>query len=180
MYKKNRKVDTIIQVDVIDESDTSSRRFLLFKADSILNAFSRVFGKIFNIPIKTDQSIRSSRKSFKLNDPTAFNKNVTQRRPYIPARAILPPLCNKTLLATRKFITSVDEEEEVFCVLNANNEKEDVVKVYIGDPKNKQEIMKVYVDNDPPKQIVQRERSTWRLIPIRKRSNKIVKVSGTY
>lgn len=146
-------------------NNESNPSFLLNETESsILNTINKVIGKLFNSPSQHHEHhetdvIRSSRKSFKLNDPTAFHENLIQHRPYVPAKAILPPL-SKT--EPGQFITPRDEEEEVCCV-----EDENFVRVFTDDEK---EIMKVYIDddNEPPVRLVQSEESIWKMVPLRK------------
>lgn len=179
MRSRNRK-ESNIQVDDVDEDETGYN-FMLLKTASILSGFNSLLGKIFSSPASSQEdqyyeTIRSSRKSFTLNDPATFHEDLTQHRPFVPARAVLP-LCHKGPETTgRRFIIKEDEEEELYCVLHAEKEKEEIVKVYTSDSKGRQEIMKVYVDNEPPKRIVSRKDSVWKFIPkSRKKENKVIK-----
>lgn len=181
MHSRNKKESTI-QVDDPDASE-SSYNFLL-KTESILNTFNKIFGKIFSCPIaNTDddynEAIRSSRKSFKLNDPAAFHQDLTQRRPFVHAKPILLPttISNKTPETKKKFIFKDDDEEELFYVLHTDNESEEIVRVFTSESNGKQEIMKLYMDNEPPKKIVRNNDSIWRIMFPLKARRKVVKVS---
>lgn len=173
---KNRSVMHNIRKETTNNDDDYN--YLLMKTDSILNTFNKLLGKVFVNPIASTskqvtfvcEPIRNSRKSFRLNEPAAFNETFNQRRPYVPARAILSLTPNKPSDMQRRFITTADDEVEVFCILNNGiNDNETVVTVYGSDSDDDDEIMKVYVDNAPPKMLVQREQSTWKLIPLKTR-----------
>lgn len=176
---KNRK-ESSAQAD--DDQPRSSYSFLLMKTESIVDTLNKFVSKLLNLPCQQERSyetLRSSRKSFRLNDPAAFTENLTHHRPYVPAKAILPPLSARTTTEkTTKFVTLNDEEKEIFCVysVGVKNEKNMMIKVYADGSKHKQEIMKVYMDNEPPTKIVQSAKSAWKLVPLKEQS-KLSKVS---
>lgn len=161
--KETGTQETAIQAD----DDAGRYRFFLVESNTALTAFSKVLGRLFNYPNKSSKhndSIRNSKKGFKLNDPAAFNESLAPQRYRIPARAILPPLSQ---IDTETFTTRSDKEEEVFQCPN-----ETVVKVYVDGPEAKEEFMKVYIDNEPTQLITQDEESEWRYLPLKKKAIK--------
>lgn len=156
MIKIKHTRESAIQAD--DDDYSNNYKYMMIETDTILNAFNKAMGKFFNFPnnrtSRQCETIRSSRKGFRLNEPAAFHENLPPHRSYIPAKAILPPL------------SKIDKlyNEEVFRFSN-----ETVVQIYVDGPEEKkEEFMKVYLDNEPTQQIVQSEESEWRLLPMRK------------
>lgn len=149
---KHNKQETGIQAEDDDPEEDNS--CTLLRAESILNVFNRLIGRFFYFPSKPSrvcESIRKSRKSFRLNDPEAFNESLTQMRTCVSSRAILPPL-------SQKLILNSDDEEEMYYF------PEKIVKVYTDSAGTKEELMRVHIDNEPTQRIVQREESEWKIL----------------